>query len=407
MTFDQRTEQAAIAKTDDLKPIRRLASLQDCEDFISGCLFMGTGGGGDPEEGMQVLADALNEGLVLGWHEAESVADEALTSMVYRMGSIAPRSESEPEVIAQLHLDASVEQSEDTICSAVRHLSEYLGESVGCLVSAELGASNSPGPVVAAARLGIPIIDGDYSGRAVPEEMQSTPFAHGISSDPFASVDRWGNVAIVAKTANPHMLERIARHLAIAGIDGTAIASTPVRAKEMKRILVPGTLTQCLRIGKECRKATEAGRDPVEAALAVAGGWRFFDGVVAEKDWIDSGGFMIGTLEIEGTGLSEGRSLRAWFKNEIHVTWLDNSPWVCSPDLVTLVDPATGRGFTNTEIAVGDRIAAVGMPGLEIFRRPAALRNGSGPAYFGFDVPYVPIEELLAKLAPMRGGERR
>lgn len=395
MTFDQQADWAPSSKTDDPTPVHKLASLRDCEDFVAGCLFMGTGGGGDPEEGLEVLADALSEGLELGWHEPASITDGTLTSMVYRMGSIAPRSERESDVIAQLHLDVGEAQEEDTICAAVRSLSEHLGESIGCLVAAELGASNSPAPVVAAARLGIPIVDGDYSGRAVPEEMQSTPFAYGIPSDPFASVDRWGNVAIVAKTANPHMLERVARHLAIAGIDGTAIASTPLRARDMKRILVPGTLSKCLEIGRACRHAVERGQDPVEAALEVVGGWQLFDGVVVGKDWIDSGGFMIGTLEIEGTDASGGRRMRAWFKNEIHVTWIDDRPWVCSPDLVTLVDPSTGRGYTNTEIEVGDQVAAVGMPGLEVFRRPDMLLNGSGPAYFGFDVPHVPIEQLL------------
>ena len=163
----------------------------------------------------------------------------------------------------------------------------------------------------------------------------------------------------------------------------------------MKRILVQGTLSKCLQIGRACRHATERGQDPLEAALEVVGGWQLFDGVVVDKNWIDSGGFMIGSLEIEGTDTSGGHRMRAWFKNEIHVTWIDDRPWVCSPDLVTLVDPGTGRGFTNTEIDVGDRVVAVGMPGLEIFRRPDLLLKGSGPAYFGFDVPYFPIEQLL------------
>ncbi len=38
-----------------------------------------------------------------------------------------------------------------------------------------------PCPVVTAARLGISLIDGDYSGRAVPQEMQTTYFLKGLS----------------------------------------------------------------------------------------------------------------------------------------------------------------------------------------------------------------------------------
>ena len=374
-----------------------LESIADCEDFIVGCLFMGTGGGGNPAHGIKVLTAALDDGLSLGWLEADHIDDDVLTAMLYEIGSIAPRSDVHADLLREMHLDADEDPQENTLCAAVRELSQHLGREIGCIVAAELGASNSPGPVVAAARLGIPIVDGDYSGRAVPEEMQSTPFAHGISSDPFAAVDCWGNTVIVARTVNAYMLERIARHIAIASFDGAAIASTPLVARDMKRVVVGGTLSLCLIIGKACRQAIEAGDDPVEAALEVVDGWRLFDGVVVNKDWKDSGGFMIGTLEIEGTGAWEGHSLRTWFKNETHVTWLDDQPWVCSPDLVTLVDPGSGHGFTNADVAVGHEVTAVGMRGLDVMREPAALLNGSGPAYFGFDVPYIPIERQVPR----------
>ena len=40
-------------------PYGKLETLQDCQDFIEGCLFMGTGGGGDVEWGMGMLREAL------------------------------------------------------------------------------------------------------------------------------------------------------------------------------------------------------------------------------------------------------------------------------------------------------------------------------------------------------------
>lgn len=382
-----------------------LESVTDCEDFIAGCLFMGTGGGGDPAEGLEALTAALDDGLTLGWQPADRVDDDELTAMVYGIGSIAPSSEDHAAELREVRLDPVAFAADDAICNAVRELSAHLGRQIGCLVAAELGASNTPGPVVAAARLGIPIVDGDYSGRAIPEEMQSTPFAHGISSEPFAAVDQWGNTVIVTKTANPYMLERIARHIAIASFDMAAIASTPLSGRDMKRIVVPGTLTRCLEIGRACRAATEAGHDPVTAALEVVGGWRLFDGVVENKEWDDIDGYMIGTVDIRGRGTWAGHSLRTWFKNETHMTWLDGQPWICSPDLVTLVDPGSARGFTNTDIEVGDAVTVVGMVGLEVFRQPTVLAEGTGPAYFGLDAPYVPIERLM-KNVPRSGPQR-
>lgn len=117
--------------------------------------------------------------------------------------------------------------------------------------------------------------------------------------------------------------------------------------------------------------------------------------MVVRKEWEDRDGYMFGTLHIEGTGRDQSHELRIWLKNENHITWLDNEPWVCSPDLISIVDPGTATGFTNTDISVGDSVAVLGSPGLDIFRSPEILDTATGPRYYGFDVEYIPIEDLL------------
>jgi hypothetical protein len=52
-------------------------------------------------------------------------------------------------------------------------------------------------------------------------------------------------------------------------------------------------------------------------------------------------------------------------------------------------------GTTNTLIKEGDQVVAVGMKGLEAFRSKFGLEMASGPRYFGFDIEYIPIEELV------------
>jgi len=42
-------------------------------------------------------------------------------------------------------------------------------------------------------------------------------------------------------------------------------------------------------------------------------------------------------------------------------------------------------------------VVAVAMKGLEAFRTPFGLDEASGPRYFGFDIEYVPVEQLVAK----------
>ena len=106
---------------------------------------------------------------------------------------------------------------------------------------------------------------------------------------------------------------------------------------------------------------------------------------------------MYGTTHIEGTGDFAGQKLDVWFKNENHITWLNDEPWVCSPDIVTLAYKESGEGTTNTLIKAGDEVVAVGIKGLEAFRTEFGLNEAAGPRYYGFDIDYVPIETLMAE----------
>jgi len=353
---------------------------------------MGTGGGGGVEWGIEMLTAALDEGLSIEWVDISEIPDDAWTCTPYGMGSIAPPS---PETKAQIKRLGLVDKlGHRSMEAAVKELGKYAGVEIGAIVPSELGAGNTPAPLITGVRLGIPVVDGDYAGRAIPEEMQGTPYLYGKNSFPLASVDRWGNVVILKEACNPHMLERIGKMIAVAAFGMCTIAATLLRGREMKEIIVPGTLTKCLSLGRAIRQAREQGDDPVQAAIEHTGGWLLFEGEVIGKDWEDREGYMFGTTHIKGTGDYAGHTLDVWFKNENHVSWLDGKPFVCSPDLVTIVGRETGEGITNTLIDAGHQVAVVGIKGLEAFRSERGLA-GAGPRYFGFDIDYVPIEKLM------------
>jgi hypothetical protein len=184
--------------------------------------------------------------------------------------------------------------------------------------------------------------------------------------------------------------------LAIAAFGMRFNASTLLKGSETKEIIIPGTLTKCLRIGCTIREARERGDDPVQAAIEYIDGWLIFEGEVTNKDWEDREGYMFGTTHIKGSGDYSGHTFDVWFKNENHVSYLDGTPYVCSPDLITILDQETGEGITNTIINSGMRVAVVGMKGLEIFRSDWGLAS-AGPSYFGFNIKYAPIENLMKR----------
>lgn len=369
-----------------------LHSVQECEDLLEGALWMGTGGGGSFQEGIELLQDVINEGLSLEWVDAENIPDDIWTVTVGLHGSVAPLS---PEIMEEILSKGLTEATDEWyLIKAVKELGNSLSHDFGCVVPAELGPDSVAITLAVGARLGIPVVDGDYIGRAVPEETQSTSCLYGKNSNLFAGVDRWGNTVLVKKAVNTHSLERMAKMLAVASYGDIAVATTPLIAEEMKRIIVLGTLTQCLKIGQTIRQARNNGVDPIDKVLETINGWRLFDGRVAKLETEDRDGYYFGIAHLEGQGKHQGQTMDIWFKNENQVTWLNGQPWVCSPDLVSLVYQEDGRGIYNGELKESDKVVAIGIKGVEAFRTDFGLQL-AGPRHFGFDIEYVPIEDLV------------
>lgn len=377
-------------------PSRSLKTQQDCMDFLTGLKLMGTGGGGSPKTGLELLTKALAEGLDLTWIDAADLPDDAFSCTTYGSGSI---SEGRPDSLEDIEklgrkLGMPVKFGYRGPEMAVRELATYTGVKIGALVAVELGASNTPAPLVTAAHLGIPLVDGDYSGRAVPEDMQTTYFLKGINTYPAAITDWWGDVLILKEAAATKMGERMGKMLAVASYGVVFVASMVLSVKDTRETVVPGTLTLSYELGKAVRQARQAGKDPVAEAVRMLEGWELFRGEVTGKEWEDKEGVMVGTTHIRGTGPYAGHSMDVWFLNENHVAWLDGSPYVFSPDLIILADPASGEGYTNTEIKAGHPVAVLGTRVFPAFRSPKGIEF-FGPRYWGFDFDYVPIEEAI------------
>jgi hypothetical protein len=353
---------------------------------------MGIGGGGYPELGLKSLLRALDEGLTIEWVDVDEIADDTWTASVYETGTIAPLTPDTKAEIERLGLHPRLAGKEMEV--ALQELANYAGVTIGAVVPVELGGDSTPFPLVASARLGLPVVDGDYCGRAVPEEMQGTPYLYEKNIHPFVSVDRWGNVCILKDAANFYTVERIQKMLSVAAYGSCHLADTLLPAKEMKEIVIRDTLTYSFELGAAVREARMNGEDPVQAVVDFTRGWLLFTGEVERKEWEDREGYMWGTTWVNGTGDSTGHVFRFWFKNENHVCWLDDEPLVTTPDLIAVLDRSTGEGRINTNIEPGDHVAVVGIKGPEVFRSERGL-SGAGPRHFGFEIDYVPIEERM------------
>ncbi len=369
---------------------------QDCEDFVRGLCFMGAGGGGRPQLGLKLLLDQLEAGREIEWVDVDSLPEDAWTVTVAGMGGRGGAGGTEEELAGL----GCVEEKYDPLgrmVAAVQALQDYAGIKVEAIVPVEIGASNVPAPLAAALELGLPAVDGDYAGgRAIPEVPQTIPEVRGVPVCPMSFVTRWGDVVILKDTVSTAMADRIGRLIIVAVYGGVGVSCYLMQVKQAKEVLAAGTLTTALHVGREIREAREKGADPVAAAVKAVDGWLLFEGEVTSSEIADeeSYAFGLGSHKLKGLRNYKGHTFKIWYKNEYHVSWLDDNPFVTSPDSLIMVDLETGEPAISYDFAIGARVAVVGRKAHEAYRTQKGIEL-LGPRHFGFDLDYVPIEGRL------------
>ena len=377
-------------------PTKQLNSLTEIQDFVRGATFFGTGGGGAYESGLELLSKLFNAGHKISWVDATEIDDTAMTACPFGMGSIAPKG---PEVAKQREsFGCTVEKYPRgvTMVKALEVLEGLIGKKIDVLVPIELGGGNSSSCIAAAVLSGRRTVDGDYTGRAIPEIHQTTPYIFEKQLMPLSSCDAWGNICTVQEAVNWRMAERIGKLLSVAAFTGCSMAGFAFPAVDMKQAVIRGTLTQCYELGKCIREAREKGIDPVKASADKLGGWVLCRGIVSKKEWWDKDGYYWGWHTFSGQGDYAGTELKIFFKNENHLCYKNGSILATSPDMLMVVDDKTGEPITNTFIAEGMNVAVVSVKAREVFRSPRGL-EALGPQNFGEPSPYVPVEDRVNK----------
>jgi DUF917 family protein len=367
-----------------------LKTRTDVEDLTIGCNFFGTGGGGSRQMGLNMLYPHVDKGKVIEIVDTKSVKNEDWVACAYYSGTIAPPTSE----IEALRKRFPWDYFEKELPTGLAALEEYMGVKFKAVAPFELGGINTPAPIDAAVKHGIPCVDGDYSARAVPEICQNTVCIKGFSMAPMALIDWFGNRSIVSNVINYEMGERISKALSETAWGRLGNVAFPVKGPDFHEAIIKGTLTKSYKVGRILRESRESGDDPADKVVENVGGWILFRGEVTGRTWENREGYMWGETEITGTGIKPGKKLKVWFKNENHVTWLDNKPWITSPDIIEIIDSKTGNPITNTDIKKGNKVSVIGMKAENIFREPEGLKV-LGPRHFGFDLDYKPIEKLV------------
>lgn len=210
-------------------------TIDDLEALSMGSVFLATGGGGDPYLPMLLAKQALLE-----YGPVSLVAPDELNSEDYvvALGAVGAPTVS-------LELLPSIDEAGDTLRAFEKHTSK----KVNAIASFEIGGGNSLLPLVAAAGAGIPMIDGDGMGRALPEAQMMTYAIAGAKPTPAVARDYAGNTAAFS-TSDTTTYERHIRSFSMAAGGMITAAEHPMSGAFVKTAIIPHTVSFAISLGK-------------------------------------------------------------------------------------------------------------------------------------------------------------
>lgn len=357
---------------------RRLGR-DELRDIATGAAILGTGGGGDPYVG-RLLADvALRDGRPVRLIDLADVPDDAVVAAVGVIG--APT------------IGIEKVQGADEVVDAVHALDSGLSHPVTHLVCTEVGGGNSMVPIVAASKLGLPLIDADGMGRAFPELQMLTPSLLGYSATPLGLADEKGN-SMVLNASDNAWAERIARQVAVSMGCTATYAMYPLDGAAARDAYIPGTLTWAGRLGALYRLSRHDHRDVPSALAEELHGIVAFTGKVVEVHRRTVGGFVRGRAHLVSMDGVDAFELD--FQNENLVARHGDRVVATVPDLICVVETDGGAPVTTEDLTYGARVSVLIAPSHEKWRTPEGLAL-VGPRYFGYDLDFVPFEERAGR----------
>jgi len=346
-----------------------------------GAAVLGTGGGGDPHIGKLMAMEAIRKYGPVRLLSPEDLEDDALVVPISMIGAPTVMNEKIP----------SIQQ----MIKPLDMIEKELGRKVSAIMPIEVGGGNSLVPVITAAEHNIPIVDADAMGRAFPESQMVTFYLDGIDCSPITMADERGN-GVLMHAIDGVWEERMARAVTIQMGGSASICDYPVTGAQVKQSAIPHTLTLAYEIGKTLFESKELKQNPIEMLLKQLNGYALFQGKAVDIRRRTEGGFTRGEAIFEGTDAKKGRTMTLFFQNEFLLATEDGHSIAITPDLISVLDQDTGMPITTENLKYGARVSVVGFPCDPKWRSPKGLET-VGPQYFGYDAPYVPIEQLAAE----------
>ncbi len=349
---------------------------QDLTDLVEGAAIFSSGGGGDPVVGLNIVEKLLEKRCPVRLIEPVEVPDDEIVVSLACVGATAN---------IAYHSDAAVK--------TLSMLEKFLGTRAFAVIPAELGGFSTLAAMDMAARHGIPVVDADGAGRAVPEMHLQTYMMGKTASTPTSVADLDGMKFLLIKQAgDPKSVEQIVRSLAAEWSHIVYAVCVALAGERVRTSPVLNTLSMSIRMGMLLRKAV----DPLRAVLTETNGFSLFEGVVTDLKNETKDAFTWTTVEMDGSKDYEGSKMEMRSKNGFLIAYKDKMPVTMAPDIITVVNSENCKTVPAEKIVEGNKLVVLGIPAPAQWRRSEGLELWEDVMRrSGINEKYSPVEKLV------------
>jgi hypothetical protein len=346
-------------------------TINDLEKLALGAAVLGSGGGGDPQYFKLMTEYQMEKHGPIRLMQLHDIVENDLVVPISCVGA--------PLVTLEKLLN---EQEFFKLFNAIDRIKN---QKPTILMPAEIGGANAFTPLIAAAILGLPVLDADLIGRAFPELQMSSTFLNGVPISPVVVAGALGESAII-ESDNDFIVESIARNVSVA-MGSSAIAAMYMMKKEIiKNSVIPNSISKAICIGSIILDARKKKIDPIQCLIDHMQGRLVGAGTITDINQEIKSGFLQGDVTV--ASLSE--EYKIFYKNENLLVSCNGVLQATTPDIIILLERQTGLPITSESLAFGLEVAVAVFPAPSIWKTTKGL-NLVGPRYFGYDVEYKPF----------------
>jgi len=320
-------------------------SKEDLENIVRGACLLSSGGGGTYSSGLNLLKKFTKgpyyDQDYVDYLEVDDLPDSSTDCglVVAYMGA--------PEAIANLdYPEAGVNAAKK-----VEKLMADKNQKLAYIVPVEIGALSSIVACTVASKLGIPVINGDGAGRAVPELTMTTFAGYDVSTNPTVLANK-DNLTIQLDVDSPEdtnnnnaaIVEAVARPTISLPEFGqqAGLAMWVMPATQIKEVVkITQTLVACKEVGDVIGQFQQGKPisistllDCIKTSLHTKA-FELCSGTLCSAENITEGGFDHGKVVIN----SNGSTITILFQNENLLAWnsASDTPLAMAPDAIAYV----------------------------------------------------------------------